>query len=43
MLSSVQFVEKVYKAFRAKPDFNKNLKNPETCVAVLTTGSAKRK
>ena len=31
MLSSVQFVEKVYKAFRAKPDFNKNLKNPGTC------------
>ena len=31
MLSSVQFVEKVYKAFRAKPDFNLNLKNSGIC------------
>ena len=29
--SCIQTVAKVYKAFRAKPDFNKNPKNPGTC------------
>ena len=29
--AGLQIVAKVYKAFRAKPEFNKNLKNPGTC------------
>ena len=29
--SAFQIVAKVYEAFRAKPEFNKNLKNPGTC------------
>ena len=31
MFSALQTVAKVYKAFRAKPEFNKKLKNPGTC------------
>ena len=31
MFSALQTVTKVYETFRAKPGFNKNLKNPGTC------------